>query len=190
MMLRKLRLRLTYANVVSSAALFLALGGGSYAAATLPKNSVGSNQIKKNAIGASKVRDGSLMSRDFKNGQLPAGARGAQGLPGVQGLRGATGAPGAPGTNGDPGPSGTSGAHVVGGTPTTIAAVNGFGTATVTCPAGEVVLSGSFSQADGSPSITVFRTAIINGGTSFSADGKNTSASTNREFSVYAVCAA
>lgn len=55
-MLRKIRSRLTYSNVVASMALFIALGGVSYAAVTLPKNSVGSSQVKKNAITGSKVK--------------------------------------------------------------------------------------------------------------------------------------
>ncbi len=40
-MLREVRSRLTYANVVASMALFVALGGVGYAAVKLPKNSVG-----------------------------------------------------------------------------------------------------------------------------------------------------
>ena len=36
-----LRRHLTYANVVASLALFLALGGAAYAATQLPQNSVG-----------------------------------------------------------------------------------------------------------------------------------------------------
>jgi hypothetical protein len=83
-----------------------------------------------------------------------------------------------------------SGAHLVEGAVATIAAVNGFGTATVTCPAGERVLSGNYDQIDGVPSITVFRTRIINAGTTFLADGQNTSVATDREFSVFAICAA
>ena len=43
--MRRLRDRLTYANVISSLALFIALGGTSYAL-TLPRNSVGSAQIR------------------------------------------------------------------------------------------------------------------------------------------------
>lgn len=38
------------AFVLSLLALFVALGGTTYAAATLPKNSVGTKQLKKNAV--------------------------------------------------------------------------------------------------------------------------------------------
>jgi hypothetical protein len=75
-MISSIRTRLTYANVVASLALFLALGGVSYAAVTLPKNSVGSKQIKSNAVTSSKVKDGSLLGKDFKAGQLPTGPKG------------------------------------------------------------------------------------------------------------------
>jgi hypothetical protein len=46
----------TYANVTATLALFLALGGGAYAAATLPARSVGSKQLKKNAVVRAKIK--------------------------------------------------------------------------------------------------------------------------------------
>jgi hypothetical protein len=88
--MRKLRERLTYANVMATIAVFIALGGASYAATQLPKNSVGSNQIKKGAVTGAKVRSGSLLASDFKAGQLPQGPRGAEGPPGPKGEPGAT----------------------------------------------------------------------------------------------------
>jgi hypothetical protein len=78
-MLRQVRSGLTYANVMATVAVFLALGGGAYAALKLPKNSVGSKQIKRNAVNSSKVKNRSLLAADFKAGQLPAGPRGLQG---------------------------------------------------------------------------------------------------------------
>jgi hypothetical protein len=90
-MIRRIRPRLTYANVIATLALFLALGGGAYAALKLPKNSVGSKQIKANAVNSSKVKDGSLLAGDFKTGQIPPGPRGLQGLPGSPGSKGDTG---------------------------------------------------------------------------------------------------
>lgn len=45
-------------NVVAYLALCVALGGTSYAAITLPANSVGTRQDKNNAITSGKVRDG------------------------------------------------------------------------------------------------------------------------------------
>ena len=87
---------MTYANVVSSLCLFIVLGGAAYAAVTLPKNSVGTKQLKKNAVIGSKikgssvvssdVRDGSLLAKDFGAGQLPAGPKGDKGDKGDSGL--------------------------------------------------------------------------------------------------------
>jgi len=94
-MSKRLRPRLTFANVVSCIALFVALGSGAYAATQLPKNSVGSKQIKKNAVNSAKVKDRSLKAVDFKEGQLPAGPRGPEGPKGEKGATGAAGAAGA-----------------------------------------------------------------------------------------------
>jgi hypothetical protein len=44
------RRRLTFANVTSGLALFIALGGTGYAAATLPDDSVGTNQIRYHGV--------------------------------------------------------------------------------------------------------------------------------------------
>ena len=68
--------RATFANVVSCLALFVALGGVSYAATSLPTNSVGTKQIKSGSVDNSKVKKGSLLRNAFKSGQLPAGKRG------------------------------------------------------------------------------------------------------------------
>jgi hypothetical protein len=105
--MNRLSSRLTYANVMATVAVFIALGGASYAAVVLPKNSVGSKQIKNgqiktadlanNAVTSPKVKDGSLLSADFAPGQLVAGAPGATG---AQGLKGDKGDPGTNGTNG------------------------------------------------------------------------------------------
>jgi len=82
---------------IALVALFVALGGTSYAAIKLPANSVGSKQIKKNAVTSPKVKNGSLLKDDFKSGQLPSGPRGSQGTPGPQGGQGAKGDQGVPG---------------------------------------------------------------------------------------------
>src|SRR3954471_13151364 len=94
------RKHMKFANVISVLALFIAMGGTGYAALKLPKNSVGSKQIKKNAITSTKVKNGSLTNRDFAAGQLPAGAQVAQGLPGAKGDKGAKGDTGNTGTFG------------------------------------------------------------------------------------------
>jgi hypothetical protein len=92
-----MRARLTFANVISVIALFVALGGSSYAAVQLSKGQVKKKHLAKNSVVSQKVKDGSLLAQDFKPGELPAGQRGPtgpQGSQGVQGLKGDTGDPG------------------------------------------------------------------------------------------------
>jgi hypothetical protein len=50
-----MRKRLTFANVVSFVALFVALSAGAYASTTLPANSVGSLQLRSDAVTAHKI---------------------------------------------------------------------------------------------------------------------------------------
>jgi hypothetical protein len=68
--MRKLKGRLTYANVVSTLCLFLLLGGGAYAAIKLPRNSVGTRQLKKNAVSAPKLRRNAVTTAKVKNGAI------------------------------------------------------------------------------------------------------------------------
>jgi hypothetical protein len=56
--------------VVACIALSVALGGTSYAAITLPRNSVGTKQLKKNAVTAVKVRANAITSPKVKNNAL------------------------------------------------------------------------------------------------------------------------
>jgi hypothetical protein len=79
---------------MSSIAVFVVLGGAAVAATQLPKNSVGSKQLRKDAVTSAKVKNGSLLKADFGAGQLPAGPKGDTGA------RGATGADGAQGPAG------------------------------------------------------------------------------------------
>jgi hypothetical protein len=93
--------RLSYANVTATLALFLALGGTSYAL-TLPRNSVGSKQIRSRAVGTSELHAGAVRSsavrdRSLQLRDLSLGARTS--------LRGATGPQGAAGPAGPAGPT-------------------------------------------------------------------------------------
>jgi hypothetical protein len=101
---RLLRHRPSPALVLACAALLLALGGVSYAATVLPRNSVGTAQLKNNAVTSAKVKNRSLRAVDFAAGQLPRGARGPVG---PTGARGPTGPAGAAGARGPTGPGGT-----------------------------------------------------------------------------------
>ncbi len=52
-------------NTVAYVALMIALGGTSYAAAQLPRDSVGDDQIRANAVGSSELKEGSVRSSDL-----------------------------------------------------------------------------------------------------------------------------
>lgn len=89
--MRHLRPKLSYANVVSTLCLFLVLAGGAaFAASELPKNSVGSEQIKRNAVTSAKVKNGSLRAADFAAGQLLKGDPGPRGATGPAGPAGSS----------------------------------------------------------------------------------------------------
>jgi hypothetical protein len=59
-----------YANVTATLALIVALGGTSYAATTLKKNSVSSKQIKNSSITSSDVKNNTLTGSDIKESKL------------------------------------------------------------------------------------------------------------------------
>ena len=131
------------AMVVACLALGISLSGVSYAAAVLPRSSVGTVQLKTGAVTSLKVKNGSLLGADFKVGQLPAGAPGATGEKGEKGERGDKGEKGDKGLNGDrgaAGPPGLSGYQIV--SPGTVTAGPIFQTVTVICPAGKRVIGG------------------------------------------------
>jgi hypothetical protein len=103
--LSKIRSRLSYANVASTLALFLAVSGGTALAASkigtnqIQRNAVTSSRIAPNAVTSSRlannavtgpkiragsitssdVQNGSLQANDFAPGQLPAGPQGPPG---------------------------------------------------------------------------------------------------------------
>jgi len=124
------------AMIIACVALVVALGGVSYAATVLPKNSIGTAQLQrkavtgkkiaKNAVTGPKVANATLTAADFKAGQLPAGPKGD---PGPKGDKGDTGAPGVSGRE-----------YVIGAE----VSVNPgqVGGAQVTCPAGKKVMGG------------------------------------------------
>jgi hypothetical protein len=152
-MIGSIRGKLSFANVMSMMAVMIALGGTSYAAIRLPRNSVGSAQIKTSAVknsdlGSSsvtsgKVRNGSLLAQDFGAGQIPAGPAGPRGLTGATGATGATGSTGATGPQGPTGPAGTVGAATVQfeQAPADLAD-NASQSYSVFCPAGQQAIAG------------------------------------------------
>jgi hypothetical protein len=121
--MKKIILRRPSAAVaIASAALFVSLGGGAYAAAALPAHSVGARQLKANSLTSVAVKDHSLLAIDFASGQLPSGGGDAppmndsghgdappKGDTGDPGPKGDAGVKGDPGVQGDAGVRGVAG---------------------------------------------------------------------------------
>ena len=83
------------ALVVALLALFVALGGTSYAALTV----TGAN-VRNGSLTGTDIKNGSLRGADVRNGSLSAGDLSLDTIASLRGATGATGATGAPGTFG------------------------------------------------------------------------------------------
>jgi hypothetical protein len=72
--LKSIRSRLSYANVVSTFALFLVLGGGAAVAATeLRPNSVGTAQLKAQTVTGAKIKSGAVIGSKIADGAVDTG---------------------------------------------------------------------------------------------------------------------
>ncbi len=74
-MLARFRPRLTFANVVSMLALFIALAGGAYAAvkidgSTIKPNSIPGNRLVKQAVAGNRLRHGTVTGRQVRESSL------------------------------------------------------------------------------------------------------------------------
>jgi len=69
-MRRRVRGRLTYANVMATLALFVGLGGGAYAAVELSRNDVKSRHIARGAVKAQELAKGSVRSSEVARNAL------------------------------------------------------------------------------------------------------------------------
>src|ERR1700712_5609532 len=76
-LMQKIRTRLTFANIVACLALFVALGGAGYAATALPKNSVGSKQLKNGAVTTAKLKAKAVTAAKLGDGAVGASNIGA-----------------------------------------------------------------------------------------------------------------
>src|SRR3954454_25334084 len=73
----QLRARLTYSNVVATIALFVALGGSSYAAVKLTgrnikDSTITGKDVKNKSLTGAAVKDSSLTGRDVVHGSIDA----------------------------------------------------------------------------------------------------------------------
>lgn len=192
MNLNRITRRLSYSNVIASLALFVALGGASYAAVALPANSVGTKQLKKsavsaaklkrNAVSSAKVKDGSLERGDFASGTL------LQGPQGPQGDKGDSGPVGPQGLQGERGLPGVSGYEIVS---STSAFTSDSGQETFAeCPAGKVALGGGAAIFGGVTSIALHWSQPLGDGSGWDAAAHEVvSTPDSWRVAAYAVCA-
>jgi hypothetical protein len=165
--MKRFRFRPTYSNVVSTLCLFLLLGGGAaYAAAQLPRNSVGTRQIKAEAVTPAKLSAAAKSAltgpRGAQGDPGPRGATGDEGARGPRGLQGEPGVQGEPGSEGEPGPRGET------GEPGPADAVTRYGPlleppsganglSYAPCAADEVAVGGGWALAGNAPSTNEYR---------------------------------
>lgn len=130
-------------------ALFVALGGTSYAALRLPRGSVGTHQIRDRAVTLRKISRGARHALHGAHGvRGPTGPAGPRGPIGAHGLRGPKGAKGSTGDRGPTGP--TVGSLGGGGVPPALGALpkRTLASTTVTTPVtGALVATGLPSRA-------------------------------------------
>lgn len=207
-------LRFLRGNTIALLALFIALGGTTYAAVSLPANSVGAKQLKKNAVINKKIQANAVTGAKVKNdsltgadilesslGTVPsatnaASAANANALDGIDStgfLRSnATAGGDLAGTY--PNPTIAAG-HVTSselGTITDRSAVSAAiapgasGSITVNCLAGEKVLSGG---NDGFTDYTAVIASRRNGTNGWAVFARN-NAAVNRTVTVHAYCLA
>jgi len=166
-------------------ALVVALGGTSYAADALPKNSVGTLQLKNQAVTSLKVKDGALGLVDFAAAQR-AQLQGAQGAQGAQGPKGDKGEKGDKGATGAQGAPGLSGYTIVESTQSTKAAFMGL---SVNCPAGRRALGGGGGTATPGAGASVRNSFPLPSGTGWLVVVEAKTPGNGWSYKVQAVCA-
>jgi hypothetical protein len=170
------RRRPSPALVISCLALTFALGGTGYATVLqVPKNSVGTLQLKNSAVTSAKVKNRSLLRADFASGQLPAGPRGPAGPAGPTGPAGPAG------------PAGLSGAERVDATSPSNSTTTR--TMTVACPTGKRLLGGGVRLNPVLAQLAVQQSFPDNDNVYRASVREITATGLNWSITVFAVCA-
>jgi hypothetical protein len=181
--MRRLAGRLSYANVIATLALFVALGGSAYAATQLKKNSVGTKQLKNGAVTSKKIS--AATRNELRGGAGPRGEAGPKGDAGPRGVEGPPGREGPPGLAGAVEKERFLGGQSVAG--------EGNGSVAVDCPSGDRAVGGG-GEVNGQ--ILLYLSKPIPSGEGTVARGweigiRNPSASSTAwSGTVWAICAA
>ena len=180
------RTRPTYAGVTSTLALFVALSGGAYAAASLPAHSVGPRQLKRNAVTRAAIKRGAVDSSKVANGSLTGADMRLSTFGKVPSAAAADSAANAV-------HAGAAAVldHVAYKTAAGSAAAASAGAATAACDAGQRVLGGGVVAAESSVALLV-DSYPDGAGTAWTAHVWNSNApgEAATAFTVYAICTA
>jgi hypothetical protein len=182
------------ALVVSTVALIAALGGTSYAAFSLPKNSVGTKQLRNNAVTTPKIKNGAVTASKINSAGLTVpnavhatNATNAINATNAANAGNATNATHATSASTASALGGMS--YVVSGSITNFANSQDFGS--VTCPSGLFVSGGGAFGSDG-------LTQSVNSSFPFKTTGSpapngwgvwmNNNSASAASFNAYAIC--
>jgi hypothetical protein len=178
-----LRPRPTYANVTATLALFVALGGGAYAATALHANSIGSKQLRNNTIVTAKIKNNAVTGSKVLDGSLTGADINASTLGKVPSATAADNATHAAAT--------AALDQVIYKTAAgTAAASSAANAATATCDSGQHVIGGGVKLSN--PTIGVindsYPDANYTAWTAHVGNGSNGSSAASLTFTVYAIC--
>jgi hypothetical protein len=158
--------------VLSATALVVAVLGATpvgHAAMNLvvPRNSVGTLQLKANAVTAAKVKNGSLLSADFRKGQIPQGPQGPAG------------------PQGPPGTSGLQPIFTTGASNSTVTR-----TLTATCPAGKTAIGGGGAVVPANNPGVAITSSYLTNATTWTVNAREVVATAaNWSINAFVVCA-
>jgi uncharacterized iron-regulated membrane protein len=178
-----LRARLTYANVTATLALFVALGGGAYAATALPANSVGSTQLKRNAVVPTKIKNNAVSGAKLRDNSLAGADINESTLAKVPSARAAdTAAHAAASAALDKATYKTAAG--------TAAASSAANAATATCDSGDHVIGGGVKLSNAGIGVIndSYPDASNTAWTAHIGNGSSGSSAASLNFTVYAIC--
>jgi hypothetical protein len=162
--------------VVAIIALVASLGGTAVAQTVLPRNSVGSRQIRTGAVTSSEIKDRTIRLRDISRTTRTQ-------LRGQRGPAGPAGPPGGAGTG-----TGAGALNLVVATAPGTVPREGATAATATCPAGRRVTGGG-ARVDTGTDVSVRESYPSANNTAWTARVGNDDTAGTASYTVFAVCA-
>jgi hypothetical protein len=165
--------------VVGIIALVIALGGTAFAQSVLPRNSVGSRQIRTNAVTSSEIKDRTIRLRDISRTARSE----------LRGQRGPAGPPGPPGAAGTGTGTGSAALNLVVATAAGSVGAGAVTAANATCPAGRRVTGGG-ARVDTGTDVSVRESYPSSNNTVWTVRVGNDDAAGTATYTAFAICAA